>query len=605
MKLKAKRLLLKLLQLLISFLILSSLNCKIIQKNGKFMDESGRARIFHGVNVVFKLPPYIPSNGPFDPFLSFNFQEDINYLKKFGFNLVRLGVMWEAIEKSENEYDLELLDKYFNLVQELGRNGIYTIIDAHQDVLSRQTCGEGIPAFYARSANPEQTCNSSVFKKFLHLLGVCKPMADYGYSTDEQGLPRIEDCRKRLFGLYNTAPEVTSLYKKLYENENGLQDKFINFWKVVASKFRSSEFVLGYDIWNEPYPGGLYDDPLNLLFPSKADDTQLLPFYRRIDSSLREVDPEYTLMFEPMPFPDYIPLLGSLAVRGRFSEAPLKAANLSEKQMFNYHSYCCSAGLSICASGEPQLSEAEFCRKIHQENVQLANEYAQTFGFGAIITEFGACFNTDACYTEISSLTDAADSALNSWAYWMYKPFNDFTTSCIDDKEGLFEKDGSLQDKKVRALTRSYASAFQGKPVFMKFFGEEKVLVFKFVLDRKLNAPTRVYYFKEMHYASGVRLFSSHEDVKVDGEEENYFGLKFEAVAAVGENENDFRFDGKDNGSRNEEEKLVRKKFLNKEDVKEFVTIILVPKTYEIIEGKNQHITKFFEDANMKEVYEN
>ena len=411
-------------------------------------------------------------------------------------------------------------------------------------------------------------------------------MAVYGYSTDENGLPKIQDCKRQIFNTYNTAPEVTSLYKKFYDNENGLLDKFINFWSVVAQKFKNSEYVIGYDIWNEPFPGGLYDDPLKMISPGKADDAQLLPFYRKIDSSLRKIDPEFLLMFEPMPFPDYIQLFSDISIRGRFSEAPLQSENLKQKQMLNYHSYCCSAGFKMCSKGEPQLKDAEFCRKLHKENVNLANEYSKSFGFGSIITEFGACFNTEACFAEITSLTDAADEALNSWAYWMYKPFNDFTTSCIDDKEGLFEKDGTLQDKKVRALTRSYVEAFQGEPVFMKFFVEEKVFVFKFVLDRKINSPTRVYFYKELNYKDGIRLFSSHEKFNVYNDEVNYLGLKFEKEEI-------------------EINKNKDQKDLSLPEEKELVTFMLTPKIYRIDSKKNQLIRKYYEEAKLKMIFEN
>jgi len=35
-------------------------------KNSRFLDEQGRTLLFHGVNMVYKVPPYIPSNGSFD-----------------------------------------------------------------------------------------------------------------------------------------------------------------------------------------------------------------------------------------------------------------------------------------------------------------------------------------------------------------------------------------------------------------------------------------------------------------------------------------------------------------------------------------------------------
>ena len=48
--------------------ILGSLTAKITidPETRTFRDEKGRARIFHGQNVVVKLPPYIPDVDTFD-----------------------------------------------------------------------------------------------------------------------------------------------------------------------------------------------------------------------------------------------------------------------------------------------------------------------------------------------------------------------------------------------------------------------------------------------------------------------------------------------------------------------------------------------------------
>lgn len=37
-----------------------------------------------------------------------------------------------------------------DLITRLGEHGMYTLVDAHQDVLARVMCGEGIPNFYAK-----------------------------------------------------------------------------------------------------------------------------------------------------------------------------------------------------------------------------------------------------------------------------------------------------------------------------------------------------------------------------------------------------------------------------------------------------------------------
>ena len=64
--------------------------------------------LLHGVNVVYKVPPYIPDTQTFDPQKSLT-AEDIANLKKWGFNFVRLGVMWEAVETEPGVYDWQYL----------------------------------------------------------------------------------------------------------------------------------------------------------------------------------------------------------------------------------------------------------------------------------------------------------------------------------------------------------------------------------------------------------------------------------------------------------------------------------------------------------------
>merc|ERR1712166_64043 len=96
----------------------------------QLVDDAGRAVIFHGVNIVYKVAPYIPSQGEFEPQLSLN-DKDIEDLKSWGMNFVRLGVMWEAVERTAGVYDREYLSEVDALVTKLGEAGIYTLVDMH------------------------------------------------------------------------------------------------------------------------------------------------------------------------------------------------------------------------------------------------------------------------------------------------------------------------------------------------------------------------------------------------------------------------------------------------------------------------------------------
>jgi endoglycosylceramidase len=509
----------------ICLLLLSFVNLKLrISKDSRlFTDEFGRTMIFHGVNVVYKVAPYIPIEEGFDPYLSLSL-EDVKYMKKFGFNIVRFGVLWEAIETAPNVYNYELLDRIWKMINMLGENGIYTIVDAHQDIFSRVLCGEGVPIFYARQLQYEKDCNSSLFKKFMHLVSVCKGIKEYNYREDDNGIPLIEDCVKGNFMFYHTSPDLTSIYSQFYKNEKGILDKFILFWKVLANKFKSNQYVIGYDLWNEPWPGDFYNN-ISKWIPGRSDKEDLLPMYRKLDKEIREIDNDYVMMFEPTPFPDVLPVLGGI-ILGGFKEAPLPT-QFNDRQVLNMHSYCCQASPTMCKNGEPPLESKETCRKHHFNKLKYMNNYGKEFNMSTILTEFGACKNSEACFNEITSVGDAADENLVSWTYWMYKPYKDFTTTCTEDAEGMFNLDGSVQKWKVKALARTYIQAFQGVPLRQRYDSNTKVFEAEFIPNPSINSPSELYFLQDLNYPKGYKLFlNSTEMYEIDDLTENILRFK-------------------------------------------------------------------------------
>lgn len=67
----------------------------------------------------------------------------------------------------------------------MGEKGIYTMVDNHQDVMARITCGEGIPDFYAKEVSAGAKCSGDwsdpVFDPVKEVFGECKSIHDYGY----------------------------------------------------------------------------------------------------------------------------------------------------------------------------------------------------------------------------------------------------------------------------------------------------------------------------------------------------------------------------------------------------------------------------------------
>ena len=345
--------------------------------------------IFHGVNAVVKGKPYIPTTDTFDPQMSIC-GEDIQNMKEWGFNFVRLGVMWESVERRPQWYNHTYLEEMEKIVDALGEEGIVTLVDAHQDVFARRICGEGMPDFYATKLHT--TCKEyGEWGDFMEFLGQCKPFSAYNYTEDADGDPIIPDCLKTGFGNYYHTPESNSAFAKVYNNVDGLQDRFIDFWKVVVKKFAHNPNAIGYDPINEPELADAFAEPV-LNLPGVFDNTKLQPLYKRINDEIRPFDDTGIIFFEPTPGDVYMNN-GGYVFQSGFTDTP-GGKSMDAYQVFNEHTYCCQAGGDICDSGEPGLKYKDLCQRFHNERVGVRAEDAKKLGVGIMITEYGACKNT-------------------------------------------------------------------------------------------------------------------------------------------------------------------------------------------------------------------
>jgi len=121
-------------------------------KDGKwFKDSHNRYLLFRGVNFGSrsKLPPYLPIARL--ETTQINLEElkqeiesvstDLDRLKEWGFNIVRLLVSWKALEPypNKNLEDIEEEGKQYlvlikEIIDSLYSRGIYVILDFHQDI---------------------------------------------------------------------------------------------------------------------------------------------------------------------------------------------------------------------------------------------------------------------------------------------------------------------------------------------------------------------------------------------------------------------------------------------------------------------------------------
>src|SRR5882757_7290912 len=106
---------------------------------GQFVtDAQGRVVILHGYNMVNKRPPYAPDAIGFG-------DDDAAFLASEGYNTVRVGVIYAGVEPSPGVYDDNYLARIEATVNTLGRHGIVSLLDFHQDLYNERFQGEGWP----------------------------------------------------------------------------------------------------------------------------------------------------------------------------------------------------------------------------------------------------------------------------------------------------------------------------------------------------------------------------------------------------------------------------------------------------------------------------
>eukprot|EP01043_Picozoa_sp_COSAG02_P058416 COSAG02_NODE_7266_length_3090_cov_3.345035_4_plen_262_part_00 len=211
--------------------------------SGNFVDTLGRTRFFRGVNAVSKLPPFHPTLSGFDPVHSLS-RIDAEAMRSWGFNVVRLGVLWQGVMPEPGVVNTSYLDAIDTVVSTLAEAGIYTILDAHQDCLGRRFCGEGLPDWVILKSLRIAGVNASDPKEAFP-----KPFPwDLGVGHD--GLPDLAKCQSHNFvDYYNTKVSLAS-WRALYSSSE-LWDDFAQHWQAVANRFAGQPSVLGYELLNE------------------------------------------------------------------------------------------------------------------------------------------------------------------------------------------------------------------------------------------------------------------------------------------------------------------------------------------------------------------
>ena len=429
-----------------------------LRRDGRWLvDHHGRVVIVHGVNMIWKTPPYYPPPTP-EGFTA----ADASWLNDHGFNAARIGTLWVGVSpNAPGMIDDAYLDEWDGIVQELAAEELWILFDFHQDMFHEQFQGEGIPAWAVH--NP--------------LTGpLPPPMA---------GFP----------GNYFT-PHVSEPFDNLWANAAGVWDGYRDAWQAVATRWKTQPYHMGYDLLNEPWAGMEW---LQCLTPPLGCPTtytdELQPTFEHILAGIRSVDPDNIVWFEPQ-----------LLAGGQPTPIYYTAVDGEEQLGYSWHNYC-PHGALFQSLGADLLSTlpidtAQTCEQFETQVFENSADAAQAMNAVAVMTEFGASDDLP----DVAQVTRLADEFLSGWIYWHYKNWADPTTQSQESgAQSLFEDDAdfaTLKQQKARLLIRTYPRASAGIPQDISFDTESGDFHYVYTPRDACGAPTEIF-VSPLHYPDG------------------------------------------------------------------------------------------------------
>jgi endoglycosylceramidase len=369
----------------------------LVGHSGRWLTNSdGQVVIVHGLNMVSKRPPYEPAAAGLGAVAA-------STLASNGLDVVRLGVIYSALEPRPGAISHAYVDSIEHTVARLAHDGVYSLLDFHQDQMSTGFGGEGFPA----------------------------------WSVDTGGLP----VKAYVFPLgYTDSAALDAAYGNFWADRRGpggvgLQQRYATAWQYVAKRFATDPWVIGYDLFNEPWP-------------AHSTEAELGAFYSRVIAAIRAVDRTHLIFYEPYLLFDF----GNPTNLPRFADAQLG---------MSFHDYC----LSIAATSSATCG--------HSEQLVFDNALARSASTGnaLLLSEFGA---TD-YLPDIARVIRDADSHQISWIEWSYCGCEDPTGTVPPSTEGLVANPrlpgtgANVNEAKLAVLAEPYPRLVAGTPASYSF----------------------------------------------------------------------------------------------------------------------------------------
>lgn len=187
----------------------------VIRAEGtRLVDEHGRTLTLRGVNAGgrSKFAPYMPFDADVEAYL--------DRAESWGIDVLRVPFVWAALEPTEGQDDADWLARYDALLDGAAARGMWTVVDAHQDIYGEMYCGDGFPAWtVADPPDPHHDC----------------PDWFNAYLTGDT--------------------EVDAAFDAFWSDSTGVRTAFGAMWDRMVDRHADRAGVLGFEILNEPHHG--------------------------------------------------------------------------------------------------------------------------------------------------------------------------------------------------------------------------------------------------------------------------------------------------------------------------------------------------------------
>ncbi|WP_456237929.1 endoglycoceramidase I [Nocardia terrae] len=332
---------------------------RIHADGSRFVDESGRVVVLHGVNNVDKAPPYIEPGDGFTVTA-----EDAAALAGHGFNTVRLGVSFDALMPTEGVVDTAYLDRVAGVVDTLAQYGIHTLLDNHQDGLSKPWGGNGFPEWAIHS----------------------RP----GVGEPNLGFP-----------FFYLMPSMNAGWDEVWNNTYGVLDELGAALGALAARVSGHPGALGIELLNEPWPGSAFLS----CYPNGCPgfDVKYQAAMQKLTDSVRARNGDLLVLWEPnVTWNETMPTnLGK--------NPPISAPDIA----FAPHDYCIPSQLAIY-SGLPAFLRG-LCPLQQGKTWGNIDSFTARTQLPTLVTEFG-----DGDAAVLRNTLVNADNRFVSWQYWHY-----------------------------------------------------------------------------------------------------------------------------------------------------------------------------------------